>query len=54
MEELNNSTILVIWNDIKNGGIPLLVMTCIVIVMFLNPYIHNILTFLGNLITLKF
>ena len=54
MEELNNSTILVIWNDIKNGGIPLLVMTCIVIIMFLKPYIHNILTFLGNLITLKF
>ena len=54
MEELNNSTILAIWNDIKQGGIPLLVMTFIVILMFLKPYVNNILTFLGNLITLKF
>lgn len=54
MEELNNSTILAIWNDIKQGGIPLLVMTFIVILMMLKPYAHNILTFLGNLITLRF
>ncbi len=54
MEELNNSTILAIWNDVKQGGIPLLVMTFIALLLFIKPYTHNILTFLGNLITLKF
>ena len=54
MEELNNSTIITIWNDIKEGGIPLLVLTFMVILLFLKPYMSNILKFFGNLITLKF
>ena len=54
MEELNNSTILTIWNDIKQGGIPFVIVCILLLFYVIKPYTNNILTFLGNLITLKF
>lgn len=54
MEELNNSTILSIWNDIKGGGIPFLIVCILLLFYVIKPYTHNILEFLGNLITLRF
>ena len=54
MEELNNSTILAIWNDIKQGGIPFLIVCILLFFYIIKPYAKNILEFLGNLITLRF
>ena len=54
MEELNNSTILAIWNDIKQGGIPFLIVCILLLFYVIKPYSKNILEFLGNLITLRF
>ena len=54
MEELNNSTILAIWNDIKQGGIPFLIVCILLLFYMLKPHFSSILSFLGKLITLKF
>lgn len=54
MEELNNNTVLAIWNDIKQGGIPFLIVCILLLFYVIKPYTRNILTFLGNLITLRF
>lgn len=50
MEEVNNSLMLAIWNDIKNGGTSLYVLCFLVFMYFIKPYMNNIIGFLGNLI----
>lgn len=42
MEEITNSTILAIWNDIKDGGVPLMVMSAITLTLFFKPYIKTL------------
>lgn len=49
----NESGWIVIWEDIKNGGIPLLIFSGMMIMWFLKPYINNIFLFIGRLITKK-
>jgi hypothetical protein len=49
----NDSGWIVIWQDIKNGGLPLTIFLSMVAMWFLKPYISNIFSFLGKLITRK-
>lgn len=49
----NTSGWLVIWEDIKNGGIPLLIFCGMMIMWFLKPHINNIFLYIGKLITKK-
>lgn len=42
-----------IWNDIKNGGIPLLIFCCMALVWFIKPYINKIFLFFGKMISKK-
>ena len=44
---------IVIWEDIKNGGVPLLIFSGMMIMWFLKSHINNIFLFLGRLITKK-
>lgn len=50
MEELKNSTIEIIWNDVKNGGTALYILCFFIFMYFIKPHINNILSFFGNLI----
>jgi len=47
---MEQSTLLVLWNDVKNGGTSLYILCFFVLMYFLKPYVQNILTFFGNLI----
>lgn len=44
---------IVIWNDIKDGGLPLTIFLSMLVMWFLKPYISNIFTFIGKLLTKK-
>lgn len=44
---------IVIWEDIKNGGVPLLIFSGMMIMWFLKSHINNMFLFLGRLITKK-
>ena len=39
-----------IWNDIKNGGSPLVILCFFLVLYFLKPYLHSILSYIGRLI----
>lgn len=47
---MEESTILALWNDVKNGGTSLYILLFFLLLYFLKPYVHNILNFIGNLI----
>ena len=47
---MEESTILSLWNDVKNGGTSLYILCFFALMYFLKPYMHNILSFIGNLI----
>lgn len=49
----NESGWLVIWDDIKNGGIPLLIFSGMLLMWFLKPHLNNLFLAIGKLITRK-
>ena len=47
---MEESTILALWNDVKNGGTSLYILLFFLLLYFLKPYVNSILVFVGKLI----
>lgn len=50
---MEESTLLILWNDVKNGGTSLYILLFFLLLYFLKPYVNSILLFVGKLIRVK-